>query len=158
LLRNHGMDPKYYDSKIGGNFRLDALQAAALRAKLPHLPRWTADRRAHAARYRDAFAAARVPPELRLPAHHAAHVYHQFAIRAPRRDALRAHLAARGIDTEVYYPTPLHLQPCFADLGYRPGSLPNAERACGELLALPIQPALSDDAIAYVVEQIAAFY
>jgi dTDP-4-amino-4,6-dideoxygalactose transaminase len=158
LLRSHGARPKYHHVAIGGNFRLDALQAAALRAKLPHLAPWTAARRAHAARYRDAFAAVRVPPELRLPAHDAAHVYHQFVIRAPRRDALRAHLAARGVGTEVYYPTPLHLQPCFADLGYRPGSLPNAERACGELLALPIQPALADDAIAYVVEQTAAFY
>jgi dTDP-4-amino-4,6-dideoxygalactose transaminase len=158
LLRTQGARPKYHHLAIGGNLRLDPLQAAILGAKLPHLPAWTAARRAHAARYRALFAAATVPPELRLPADHAAHVYHQFVIRAPRRDALRAHLAAAGVGTEIYYPEPLHLQPCFADLGYRPGALPIAERACAELLALPIQPALTADAQAYVVDQIAAFF
>jgi dTDP-4-amino-4,6-dideoxygalactose transaminase len=158
LLRTHGARPKYHHVAVGGNFRLDALQAAVLRAKLPHLPAWTAARRAHAATYRAVFAAAKLPPELRLPADDAAHVYHQFCIRAPRRDALRAHLHAAGIGTEVYYPEPLHLQPCFAELGYRPGSLPVAERACAELLALPIHPALAPGAEAFVVDQVAAFY
>jgi dTDP-4-amino-4,6-dideoxygalactose transaminase len=158
LLRSHGARPKYEHHAVGGNFRLDALQAAVLRARLPRLPALTAARRVHAATYRALLAAAPVPPELRLPAPHPAHVYHQFVIRAPRRDALRAHLAAAGVGTEVYYPAPLHLQPCFADLGYRPGSLPVAERACTEVLALPIHPALSASAQAYVVEQIAAFY
>ncbi len=158
LLRNHGAQPKYHHAIVGGNFRLDALQAAALRVKLPHLARWTAARRAHAAHYRELFAAARVPDELRLPPADPAHVYHQFSIRAPRRDALRAHLTSAGIETAIYYPMPLHLQPCFASLGYRAGSLPRAERACSELLALPIQPGLEAAAQARVVDQIAAFY
>lgn len=158
LVRSHGARPKYHHVVVGGNFRLDALQAAVLRTKLPHLASWTALRRAHAAHYRALFAAARVPPELRLPAPHDAHVYHQFAIRAPRRDALRAYLADAGIGTEIYYPEPLHLQPCFAELGYREGAMPHAERACRELLALPIQPQLGADARAYVVERVAAFY
>jgi len=158
LLRSHGARPKYHHVVVGGNFRLDAVQAAVLRAKLPHLARWTAMRRNHAAHYRELFAAAQLPAELRLPGHVAHHVYHQFVIRAPRRNALRDHLRAAGVDTEVYYPTPLHLQPCFEPLGYRAGSLPHAERACEEVLALPIHPALSADARAFVVEQIAAFY
>ncbi|MCX5742683.1 MAG: DegT/DnrJ/EryC1/StrS family aminotransferase, partial [Proteobacteria bacterium] len=158
-LRSHGARPKYHHGLLGGNFRLDALQAAVLGAKLPHLARWTATRRAHAARYRALFAgASAIPPELRLPTDDPAHVYHQFAIRAPRRDALRAHLAAAGIGTEVYYPEPLHLAPCFAELGYRVGSFPIAERACRELLALPIHPTLAPAAQAYVVDAIAAFY
>ncbi len=158
LVRTQGARPKYHHLAIGGNFRLDALQAAVLRTKLAHLARWTAARRAHAARYTEMFAAAGVPPELRLPAATPDHVFHQYVIRAPRRDALRAHLAAQGIGTEVYYPEPLHLQPALADLGYREGSLPNAERACREVLALPIQPSLSAEAQAYVVETVAAFY
>ena len=158
LLRGHGMQPKYYHQVVGGNFRLDALQAAVLRAKLPRLAELTAARRAHADAYRARLAAAPIPPELRLPAPHPAHVYHQFVIRAPRRDELRAHLAAAGVGTEVYYPVPLHLQPCFAELGYRRGSLPVAERAAAEVLALPIHPALPPAALEYVVEQIAAFY
>ncbi len=158
LLRGHGARPKYHHALVGGNFRLDALQAAVLRAKLPHLPAWTAARQARAARYRELLAAAGVPPELRLPAAHPDHVYHQFVIRAPRRDALRRALADAGIGTEIYYPEPLHLQPCFADLGYRGGSLPVAERACAELLALPIHPAMAAGAEAYVVDQIAMFY
>jgi dTDP-4-amino-4,6-dideoxygalactose transaminase len=158
LLRAHGARPKYAHHAIGGNFRLDALQAAVLRAKLPRLGELTAARRAHAAAYRARLAAARVPPELRLPPPHPAHVYHQFVIRAPRRDSLRAHLAAAGVGTEVYYPVPLHLQPCFAGLGYRRGSLPVAERAAAEVLALPIHPALPPAALDHVADQIAAFY
>jgi dTDP-4-amino-4,6-dideoxygalactose transaminase len=158
LLRTQGARPKYHHVAIGGNFRLDPLQAAVLRAKLPHLAAWIAARRRHAERYRGLLAAARLPDELRPPARHPDHVYHQFVIRAPRRDALRAHLAAAGIGTEVYYPEPLHLQPCFADLGYRPGSLPVAERACREVLALPIHPALTTAAQDVVVEHIAGFY
>ena len=158
LLRTQGARPKYHHVAIGGNFRLDPLQAAVLRAKLPHLPAWIAARRRHAERYRALFAAVVIPPELRLPAPHPAHVYHQFVIRAPRRDALRAYLAAAGIGTEVYYPEPLHLQPCFAELGYRAGSLPVAERACREVLALPIHPTLRPEAQDVVVDEIAAFY
>jgi dTDP-4-amino-4,6-dideoxygalactose transaminase len=158
LLRTQGARPKYHHLAVGGNFRLDPLQAAVLRAKLPHLAGWNAARRRHADRYRALFAAARVPPELRLPAPHEHHVYHQFVIRAPRRDALRAHLAASGVGTEIYYPEPLHLQPCFADLGYRAGAFPITERACREVLALPIHPMLAPEAQRFVVDQIAAFY
>jgi dTDP-4-amino-4,6-dideoxygalactose transaminase len=158
LLRTQGARPKYHHLAVGGNFRLDPLQAAVLRAKLPHLAGWNAARRGHAERYRALLAAARLPPELRLPALHGGHVYHQFVIRAPRRDALRARLAAAGVGTEVYYPEPLHLQPCFADLGYRAGAFPIAERACGEVLALPIHPMLAPEAQRFVVDQIAAFY
>jgi dTDP-4-amino-4,6-dideoxygalactose transaminase len=158
LLRTQGARPKYHHVALGANFRLDALQAAALRTKLLHLARWTAARRAHAARYRELFAGHRLPPEVHLPATDPDHVFHQFVIRVPRRDRLRAFLAASGIGTEVYYPEPLHLQPAFAQLGYHVGSLPTAERACAEVLALPIRPGLLPDDQQFVVERIAAFF
>ncbi|MEO8706866.1 MAG: DegT/DnrJ/EryC1/StrS family aminotransferase [Kofleriaceae bacterium] len=158
LLRTHGARPKYHHLAIGGNFRLDAVQAAVLSVKLAHFATNLATRRAHAARYRAAFAAASLPPELRLPTEHPQHTYHQFVIRAPKREELREALRADGIGTEVYYPEPLHLQPCFAELGYHRGAFPIAERACGEVLALPIQPCLQPDALAFVVERITAFY
>lgn len=154
LLRSHGARPKYHNVAIGGNFRLDAIQAAVLRVKLPHLAAQTSARREHAAHYRALFAAAKVPAELRMPADTGAHVYHQFAIRAPRRDALRADLAARGIGTEVYYPAPLHALPWFDGRA----RCPNAERACSELLALPIYPALTATSRARIVDAITAFY
>jgi dTDP-4-amino-4,6-dideoxygalactose transaminase len=156
LLRTQGARPKYHHIALGGNFRLDALQAAILHTKLAHLERWTAARRAHAQRYRELLTTANLP--VQLPPADTAHVYHQFVIRVPRRDALRVFLADAGIGTEVYYPQPLHLQPCFAELGYRAGSHPVAERACHTVLALPIQPALSEAAQSYVVDRIAAFY
>jgi dTDP-4-amino-4,6-dideoxygalactose transaminase len=158
LLRTHGGRPKYVHHAIGGNFRLDALQAAMLRVKLPHLPAWTAARRRNADRYRALFAAARAPAELRLPDDAPGHIYNQFVIRAPRRDALRDHLAKAGVATEVYYPIPFHLQPCFRELGYREGQLPIAEAAARDSLALPIYPELTEAQQAYVVEQIASFY
>jgi dTDP-4-amino-4,6-dideoxygalactose transaminase len=158
LLRGHGARPRYHHVAVGGNFRLDALQAAVLRARLSHLGGWTAARRRHSDHYRALFAAAAIPAELRLPPPDPTGVWHQFVIRAPRRDSLRDALAASGIGTEIYYPVPLHLQPCFADLGYRAGSFPAAERACSDSLALPIHPALSADARAAVVDGIAAFY
>lgn len=158
LLRGHGARPKYHHLEVGGNFRLDALQAAVLRAKLPHLARATAARRAAAHRYRELLASPAVPPEVQPPPHHDRHVYHQFVIRTPRRDALREYLATEGIGSEVYYPLPLHLQPCFADLGYRRGSLPVAEAACESALALPIHPAVSPTAQACVVDAIARFF
>ena len=127
LLRTQGARPKYHHVALGGNFRLDALQAAVLHTKLAHLAQWTAARRANAQRYRERFAATNAP--VQLPASDPSHVFHQFVIRAERRDELRAFLAEAGIGTEVYYPQPLHLQPCFADLGYRAGSHPFAERA-----------------------------
>ncbi len=159
LLRTHGGRPKYIHHAIGGNFRLDALQAAILRVKLPHLAEWTAGRRKNADRYRRLFAAEPgIPAELRLPSDTPQHIYHHFVIRAPRRDALREHLGRAGIGTEVYYPLPFHLQPCFRDLEYKEGQLPHSEAAAKETLALPIFPELSEAQQAYVVSQIAAFY
>src|SRR5690606_26933349 len=122
LLRQHGARPRYHHVAIGGNFRLDALQAALLRAKLPRLAGWNRARRAAAARYRDLLAAAGLTGTITVPPDAPDHVYHQFVLRAPRRDQLRAHLAAAGIATAIYYPEPLHLQPCLAHLGHRPGS------------------------------------
>jgi dTDP-4-amino-4,6-dideoxygalactose transaminase len=156
LLRGHGARPRHHHVALGGNFRLDAIQAAILAARLPDLPRATAARRAHAARYR-ALLTERASP-VQLPPDDPRCIWHQFVIRAPRRDELRAHLAAAGIGTEIYYPVPLHRQPCFESLDLRDGALPVAERACAEVLALPIQPALSVDAQDHVVESIAAFY
>jgi dTDP-4-amino-4,6-dideoxygalactose transaminase len=158
LLRTHGGRPKYVHHVVGGNFRLDTIQAAVLRVKLPHLRRWTEGRRANAARYRRLFASARVPAEVVLPTDVPEHIYNQFVIRAPRRDALREHLAASGIGTEVYYPLPFHQQPCFRDLGYKDGAFPEAERAAAEALAIPIYPELTEAAQAHVVDAIAGFY
>ena len=158
LLRAHGSKPKYVHHLVGGNFRLDALQAAILRVKLAALAGWTASRRANADRYRRLFAAANLPAEVVLPEDAPAHIYNQFVIRAPRRDALRDHLARSGVGTEIYYPLALHLQPCFADLGYRAGAFPAAERATAEVLALPIYAELTEAQQAYVVDQIATFY
>lgn len=157
-LRSHGAEPKYHHVALGGNFRLDALQAAVLSVRLPRLGAAITRRRALADAYRDAFAALPELAEVRLPPQHAAHAMHQFVIRTPRRDALRAHLAAAGIGTEIYYPEPLHLQPVFAALGYRSGSLPHAEQACREVLALPIHPALDPGAPAHVVRHLADFF
>lgn len=154
LVRTHGARPKYHHLAIGGNFRLDALQAAVLRVKLAHLAERTARRRELAAHYR--LQLADVPVAL-LP-HAPGHVYHQFVIRAPRRDALRAHLAAAGVATQVYYPEPLHLQPCFAGLGYREGAFPHAEAATQDALALPFHPNLTQSQLAYVVDHTARFY
>ncbi|HUH04060.1 MAG TPA: DegT/DnrJ/EryC1/StrS family aminotransferase [Kofleriaceae bacterium] len=158
LLRSHGARPKYFHALVGGNFRLDALQAAVLRVKLPHLSTWTRARRANAARYRELLAAASVPAELRVPGDTPDHIYNQFVIRAPRRDELRAHLHAAGIATEIYYPVPFHLQACFAALGYRAGAFPHAERAAAEVLALPVHPTVTSEQQAYVVDTIAGFY
>ncbi|MBV8760288.1 MAG: DegT/DnrJ/EryC1/StrS family aminotransferase [Deltaproteobacteria bacterium] len=155
LLRTHGARPKYHHVALGGNFRLDAMQAAVLRAKLTHLAAWTARRRAHAHAYRALFRAARVPAELRLPAEHPGHIYHQFVIRAPRRDALRAHLAASGIGTEVYYP---ELLAGSTGLAGRCGALPVATRVVREVLALPIYPAMPDVHRTLVVEAVERFY
>jgi len=158
ILRVHGMDPKYHHQMVGGNFRIDAIQAAVLRVKLKHLDAWTATRRRNAERYRTLLADAGVEGIVRAPADVPGHVYNQFVIRAPRRDALRAHLHAAGVGTEVYYPVPLHLQPCFAGLGHGPGDFPAAEEAALEVLALPIYPELTEEQQAMVVGAIAAFY
>ena len=164
ILRNHGMDPKYYHSLVGGNFRLDALQAAALLVKLPHLDRWTDRRRANADRYDRLFRDAGLAGDpVRLPTRPDEqsgdrHVWNQYVIRVQRRDDLRQHLGEADIGTEVYYPLPLHLQKCFESLGYRDGDFPESERAARESLALPIYPELSDDQAVWVVESIKRFY
>lgn len=158
LLRTHGGRPKYYHQEIGGNFRIDAIQAAILSVKLPYLAQRSEARRANAERYRTLFAAAKLPAELVVPSDAPGHIYNQFTIRAPRRDELRAHLANAQIGTEIYYPVPFHLQPCFASLGYKAGDFPHSERAAAEVLALPIFPELTADQQHYVVEQISAFY
>jgi dTDP-4-amino-4,6-dideoxygalactose transaminase len=157
LLRMHGSEPKYYHAIVGGNFRLDALQAAVLRVKLRHLDDWTAARRRNAARYRALFAAAGIADRVTLPADDAGHIYNQFVIRVAARDELRRHLAAQRIGTEIYYPIPLHLQECFAALGYHAGDLPHAEAAARETLALPVYPELSEEQLAHVVESIREF-
>jgi dTDP-4-amino-4,6-dideoxygalactose transaminase len=156
LLRNHGAEPKYVHKRIGGNFRLDALQAAVLRVKLPHLPQWTNGRRANARRYAGLFAPLEAEGLVTLPiepvGYH--HIYNQYVIRIPDRDRVRRDLAARGIGTEVYYPVPFHLQECFAGLGYAPGSFPNAEHAATSSLALPIYAELTEAQQAAVVDAI----
>ena len=160
LLRNHGMEPKYYHHIVGGNFRLDGLQAAVLRVKLPHLDTWTAARQQNAARYRALFADAKLTDTVKLPveAPERTHIYNQFVVRVPKRDGLKAHLEAAGVGTEIYYPVPFHLQKCFAYLGYQPGAFPNAEAAAQDSLALPIYPELSEAQQAEVVSAIRRFY
>lgn len=159
ILRVHGMEPKYYHSLVGGNFRIDEIQAAVLNVKLAVLDQWTAARQRNAAYYDEAFAAAglagRVVTPVAVPGFR--HIYNQYVIRVSQRDALRQHLAAAGVGAEVYYPVPLHLQQCFAYLGYRTGELPEAERAAAETLALPIFPELTTEQLQYVVDAIAAF-
>lgn len=161
LLRVHGASPKYFHEVVGGNFRLDAFQAAVLRVKLPHVADWTKLRRRNARRYGELFRAAGVTSRgVVLPSEPDGyfHVFNQYVIRAPRRDALRAHLHARGVGTEIYYPRPFHLQRCFADLGYREGAFPHAEAAASETLALPVYPELSEAQQSYVVDAVSEFY
>jgi len=159
-MRVHGMRPKYVHHFVGGNFRLDALQAAILRAKLPRLPGWIAKRQAGAAHYRDLFARSGLAAEVRLPEEipGRGHTYHQFVVRVERRDAIREHLDKQGIGAEIYYPISLHEQQCFAGLGYRRGDFPESEKAEAEVLALPIFPELRADERERVVAGIASFY
>ncbi len=156
LLRAHGAEPKYYHALIGGNFRLDALQAAFLRVKLPHLDSWTAARRGNAALYDQLFAEASLPLELlRTPQRvYEGHVYNQYIIRSSRRDELAKHLRAQGIGCEVYYPVPLHLQQCFAYLGEKAGAYPQAESACQQVLALPIYAELGHERLRHVAQTV----
>ena len=160
LLRAHGSDRKYHYQILGTNSRLDALQAAILRVKLAHLEEWARARQNKAERYRALFAERGLEGFVKLPSAPAdrVHVYNQFVIRCPERDALREFLRDRGIPTEIYYPKPLHLQPAFAYLGYQPCQLPQAEAASREALALPIYPELMEDHQAMVVRTIAQFF
>jgi dTDP-4-amino-4,6-dideoxygalactose transaminase len=159
LLRMHGMEPKYYHHLIGGNFRMDALQAAVLRVKAPQLPAWTQARRVNAARYRQLFADADLLDRIELPIEPPdhRHIYNQFVIRCADRDGLKRHLDERGIGNEIYYPVPFHLQPCFAGLGYRAGEFPHAERAALRSLAIPIYSELTIDQQQTVVDAIAQY-
>jgi dTDP-4-amino-4,6-dideoxygalactose transaminase len=156
-LRTHGGAKQYHHDEIGTNSRLDTLQAAVLLAKLPHLARWSAARRERAARYDAALAGlggVRTP----VVAPENEHIYHQYTLRVERRDALKAHLGKLGIGCAVYYPVPLHLQPCFAALGYRQGSFPEAEAAAQDVLSLPVYPELTDSLQNEVVEAVRGFY
>ena len=169
-LRNHGSRERYYHEEIGWNSRLDAIQAAVLRVKLKHLEDWNQKRRIVACRYHGLLAGAglakaeattvseQTPIALLATLPDAHHIYHQFVIRAWRRDELQRFLAERGVGSEIYYPVPLHLQKCFAYLGYRTGDLPESERAAKEVLALPIFPELREDEQQRVVSAIAEFY
>lgn len=163
VLRVQGGKPKYYHRVVGGNFRLDTLQAAVLNVKLPYLDRWTALRQKHADLYERLFRDMGVVEKMnvRLPramyktygiAHY--HIYNQFVIGVSNRDQLQTHLKTKGIGTEVYYPVPLHRQECLQTLGYKEGDFPEAERACRELLALPIYPELNEDQQHYVVQTV----
>lgn len=160
ILRVHGGKPKYYHSFIGGNFRLDEIQAAVLNVKLKHLDAWTAARQRNATFYDAAFARHNLQDALQTPraTPGARHIYNQYVVRARDRDHLRAHLATAGVGSEIYYPIPLHLQKCFAYVGHRVGDFPHSERAAEETLALPIFPELTEMQLQYVVDTIAAFY
>lgn len=158
-LRVHGSRVRYYHDEVGTNSRLDTLQAAILRVKLRRLEEWTARRIAHARLYTQTLHQLGVPVVTpALPRYPARHVFHQYVIRAPRRDQLRAWLARQGIASEIYYPLPLHRQKCFLHLGYAEGSLPESERASNEVLALPIYPELEPEQIQRVCQAIHAFY
>lgn len=160
-LRNHGSEERYYHTWVGVNSRLDGFQGAILRVKLPHLDTWTERRRANADLYRELFTDAGLAEEIGLPIEreNCRHIYNQFVIRVQnRRDDLRSFLTGQGIGTDIYYPVPLHLQECFAYLGYREGDLPESERAARETLALPIYPELGREQQEYVVDKIAEFF
>ena len=160
VLRVHGGKPKYFHAVVGGNFRIDELQAAVLRVKLKYLDGWTEGRQRNAAYYDAAFADAGLGEKLRTPAAVPGyrHIFNQYVVRAQNRDALRARLTERGIGSEIYYPMPLHLQKCFAYLNHRAGDFPQSERAAAETLALPIYPELNKAQLAHVVATIAEFY
>jgi len=160
VLRVHGGKPKYFHALIGGNFRIDELQAAVLRVKLKYLDGWTQGRQRNAAYYDQAFAAAGLGNKLRTPLAVAGyrHIFNQYVVRVQNRDALRARLTERGIGTEIYYPVPLHVQQCFAYLGLGAGDFPHSELAATETLALPIYPELAEAQLAHVVATIAEFY
>ena len=164
-LRNHGSPRRYLHEELGWNCRMDAIQAAILRVKLPHIERWNRERRERAETYDRLLTQSGLtsptgnsPLRLLSTTPHAHHVYHQYVIRAQRRDELRQFLTDHKIGSEIYYPIPLHLQPVFAYLGYREGDLPESERAASEVLALPMFPELAEDEQQWVVEKITEFF
>ncbi len=167
LLRTQGGRPKYYHNAVGGNFRLDTIQASVLNVKLPYLDRWTSMRQQNATQYEQLFTESGLldKTDIRLPQavyqasqvkHY--HIYNQFIIRMKKRDELKAYLKDQGIGSEIYYPVPLHLQECYKELGYHAGDLPEAEKACQENLGLPIYPELSNEQQETVVTTIKRFY
>ena len=160
ILRVHGGRPKYYHTFIGGNFRIDELQAAVLNVKFAHLDAWTAGRQKNAGFYDRAFAQADLGAAVQSPSPAPAgrHIYNQYVLRVRDRNALRQHLSAAGVGTEIYYPVPLHLQKCFASLGHARGAFPESERAADETIALPIYPELDESQLQYVVDTVAGFY
>jgi dTDP-4-amino-4,6-dideoxygalactose transaminase len=160
VMRVHGGKPKYYHALIGGNFRIDELQAAVLRVKLKYLDGWTAGRQRNAAYYDAAFSKAGLGARLRTPGAVVGdrHIFNQYVVRVQRRDALKQHLTRCGVGTEIYYPVPLHLQQCFAYLNYSAGDFPQSELAAAETLALPIYPELSEEQLAHVAASVADFY
>jgi dTDP-4-amino-4,6-dideoxygalactose transaminase len=160
ILRVHGGKPKYYHQLIGGNFRIDELQAAVLNVKLGYLDAWTAARQRNAAFYDVAFARADLGGAVQTPpgAGAARHIYNQYVLRVRDRNPLRQHLMAAGVGTEIYYPVPLHLQKCFAYLGHSAGDFPESERAAEETVAVPIYPELEEAQMQYVVDAVADFY
>lgn len=165
VCRQHGMQARYKHEFVGGNFRMDELQAAILAVKLPHLDSWSAARREAAKFYTTEFQRAGLDQKIKLPIEPYAgsgltnhHIYHQYVIRSSRRDQLREHLSQRGIETAIYYPLALHEQPCFEYLGYKQDDFPEAERAAREALALPIYPEIPRDAQQYVVNSVAEFF
>jgi dTDP-4-amino-4,6-dideoxygalactose transaminase len=158
LLRVHGAKPKYFHKIVGGNFRLDALQAAILRVKLKHLKLWSEERRQVASRYRRLFEEMGLRQYVSLLKDAPGHIYHQFVARFPQRDRLQAFLRDKGIETAVYYPAPLHVQECLRQLGHHEGDFPNAEAAARDSLALPMYPELTEAQLKYVVSQIKDFY
>jgi dTDP-4-amino-4,6-dideoxygalactose transaminase len=158
-LRLHGTTKKYYHPYLGTNSRLDTLQAAVLLVKLPHLDSWSDGRARNAAKYCSILGMAGLPIVLPVEApYQTRHVYNQFVIRCDRRDELKDYLQQHGVGTEIYYPLSLHLQPCYADLGYESSSMPVSERTSKEVLALPIHAGLTDDDIAYICDLIRSFY
>jgi dTDP-4-amino-4,6-dideoxygalactose transaminase len=152
ILRVHGGEKMYHHLMVGGNFRLDALQAAVLDVKLKYLDQWHAGRRKNAAVYDRLFKGSKVVTPLVDPKNWG--IYNQYVIRVPRRDQVKQQLADRGVGTAVYYPLSLHLQECFANLGGKAGDLPESERACNEVLALPIYPELTEEQVTFVAQEV----
>ena len=160
VLRVHGGKPKYYHALIGGNFRIDELQAAVLRVKLKYLDGWTAGRQRNAAYYDAAFINENLGSKLITPQAITGgrHIFNQYVVRAQNRDALKVFLSEQGVGSEIYYPVPLHMQQCFDYLGYGAGDFPQSELAAGETLALPVYPELQQEQLSYVVAKVAEFY